>query len=152
MRDFDELTAEWEELLEILRCGEPDLEAVKHLIFDTYWFLKAELKGKTIPRHQLELYKYICQVCQSLNTEYPIGIKHSEATVFSAFAAGLCVVFEAGFIAYGKDHLKLDFINERSGFYELEADMTTYESFDKYFDKTVEDYKYEDDDEEYEDE
>lgn len=133
--------------METLRCGEPDLEAIKHLIFDTYWYLKSELKGNTIPRYQLELYKYICQVCQSLNTEYPIGIKHSEATVFSAFAAGLCVVFEAGFIAYGKGHLKLDFIYERSGFYELEADMTIYESFEKDFDKIVEDYKYEDDDE-----
>ena len=57
------------------------------------------------------------------------------------------MVFEAGFIAYGKDHLKLDFIYERSGFYELEADMTIYESFEKDFDKIVEDYKYEDDDE-----
>ena len=65
MRDYKQLTTEWEELLETLRCGEPDLDDVKHLIFDTYWFLKSDLKGDSIPRNQLELYKYICQVCQS---------------------------------------------------------------------------------------
>lgn len=106
MRKYDELTAEWEELLEILRCGEPDLEAVKHLIFDTYWYLKSELKGNTIPRYQLELYKYICQVCQSLCTDYPIGMKHSETLVFHAFASGLCFIYEAGFVAYGENNLR----------------------------------------------
>ena len=59
MRDYEELTAEWEEILETLRCSEQDLDAVKNLIFDTYWFLKADLKGDTIPRNRLELYKYI---------------------------------------------------------------------------------------------
>lgn len=40
MRDYEELTSEWEELLEVLRCCQADLDAVKHLIFDTYHFLK----------------------------------------------------------------------------------------------------------------
>ena len=125
MRDYNELTVEWEELLETLRCGEPDLEAIKHLIFDTYIFLKADLTGDTILRNRLELYKYIGQVCQSLYTDYPTGWKHSETLVFHAFASGLCFVYEAGFVVYGENNLRLVFVDEPAGFYEPEADMTT---------------------------
>ena len=57
MRDYAELTSEWEELLEVLRCGQADLDAVKHLIFDTYHFLKNDLKGDSVSRNRLELYK-----------------------------------------------------------------------------------------------
>lgn len=144
MKDFEQLTAEWEELLETLRCGEPDLEAIKLLIFDTYWYLKSELKSDAIPRDQLELYKYICQVCQSLYSDYAFGIKHSESMAFHAFASGLCLIFEVGFIAYGDNNLRLIFVDAPSGFYEPEADMTTYESFENDFNKTVEGVKDED--------
>lgn len=137
MRDYNELTVEWEELLETLRCGEPDLEAIKHLIFDTYHFLKSDLTGDTIPRNRLELYKYIGQVCQSLYTDYPIGMKHSETLVFLALASGLCFVYENGFVGYDENSLRLVFVDEPAGFYEPEADMTTYESFEKDFDKIV---------------
>ena len=44
MRDYEELTSEWEELLEVLRCGQADLDAVKHLIFDT--FLEKRSQGR----------------------------------------------------------------------------------------------------------
>ena len=151
MRDYEELTTEWEELLETLRCGIQDLDAVKHLIFDTYWFLKADLTGDSIPRNRLELYKYIGQVCQSLYTDYPIGMKHSETLVFHAFASGLCFIYEAGFVAYGENNLRLVFVEEPAGFYEPEADMTTYASFEKDFDKIVGWYQ-DIDDEEDEDE
>lgn len=137
MREYDDLTAEWEEILEILRCSEQDLDAVKHLIFETYWFLKTDLKGDSIPQDRLELYKYLGQVCQSLYTDYPTGWKHSEALVFHAFASGLCFIYEAGFVAYGENNLRLVFVDEPAGFYEPEADMTTYESFEKDFDKIV---------------
>lgn len=151
MRDYEELTTEWEELLETLRCGKPDLETVKHLIFDTYHYLKANLTGDTIPRNRLELYKYVGQACQSLYTDYPTGLKHSETLVFHAFASGLCFIYEAGFVAYGENNLRLVFVEEPAGFYEPEADMTTYESFEKDFDKIVGWYQ-DIDDEEDEDE
>lgn len=137
MRVYNVLTVEWEELLETLSCGKPDLDAVKHLIFDTYIFLKADLTGDTILRNRLELYKYIGQVCQSLYTDYPTGWKHSETLVFHAFASGLCFVYEAGFVVYGENNLRLVFVDEPAGFYEPEADMTTYESFEKDFNKFV---------------
>lgn len=137
MRVYNVLNAEWEELLETLSCGKPDLDAVKHLIFDTYHFLKTDLTGNTIPRNRLELYKYIGQVCQSLYTDYPIGMKHSETLALLALASGLCFVYEVGFAGYGENSLRLIFIDEPAGFYEPEADMTTYESFKKDFDKIV---------------
>lgn len=147
VKDFEELTAEWEDLLEILRCGKPDLDVIKRLIFDTYWFLKADLTDVSIPRDRLELYKYIGQVCQSLYTDYPTGWKHSETLVFHAFASGLCFVYEAGFVAYGKNNLRLVFVDEPAGFYEPEADMTTFESFEKDFNKIIGWYQDIDDDE-----
>ena len=44
MRDYEALIAEWYDLLEILRCDEPNLDGFKCLIFDTYHFLKAVFK------------------------------------------------------------------------------------------------------------
>lgn len=156
MRDFDELIAEWEELLEILRCGEPDLDAVKHLIFDTYWFLKSDLKGDSIPRDQLELYKYICQVCQSLYLDYAGNMKQSESMTLHACALGLCFVYENGFVGYGENPLQIGLnMHTPAGGSDPEADMTTYETFDKDFKENVEylrEYCDEDYDEEDEDE
>ena len=93
MRDYEELTSEWEELLEVLRCGHADLGAVKHLIFDTYHFLKNDLKGDSIPRNRLELYKYISQACRSMYLDYPLGIKKSDSLAFSNSlpACALCL-------------------------------------------------------------
>ena len=147
MRDYEELTAEWFDLLETLRCGEPDLDAFKRLIFDTYHFLKADLKGNSVPRDRLELYKYIAQSCRSMYLDYPSGLKHSETMALLAFASGLCFVYEAGFAGYGENSLRLIFIDEPSGFYEPEADMTTCESFEKDFNKFAGWYqKYDDED------
>ena len=39
MRDYEELTSEWEELLEVLRCGHADLGAVKRVSF---WLTRPE--------------------------------------------------------------------------------------------------------------
>ena len=93
MRDYEELTSEWEELLEVLRCGHADLDAVKHLIFDTYHFLKSDLKGDSIPRNRLELYKYISQACRSMYLDYPLGIKNQTHWRFSNSlpACALCL-------------------------------------------------------------
>lgn len=147
MRDYYELTLDWKGLLETLRCDEPDLDEVKHLIFDTYTFLKTDLKGDFIPRNRLKLYMYIGQVCQSLYTEYPLGLNHSETMAFLALSYGLCFVYEAGFNTYGENNLRLFFVDEPAGFYEPEVDMTTFESLDKDFDKIVGWYQDIDDDE-----
>lgn len=93
MRDYEELTSEWEELLEVLRCCQADLDAVKHLIFDTYHFLKNDLKGDSVSRNRLELYKYISQACRSLYLDYPLGMKNQTHWHFlnSLPACALCL-------------------------------------------------------------
>ena len=147
MRDYEELTSEWEELLEVLRCGHADLGAVKHLIFDTYHFLKNDLKGDSIPRNRLELYKYISQACRSLYLDYPLGIKKSESLAIFEFASGLCFVVENDFDGYLNNLLPVDFYST-TGFDNSEADMTSYESFEKDFDKVAGRYLIEDEEDE----
>lgn len=136
MRDYEELTAEWDDLLETLRCGHADLDSVKHLIFDTYHFLKNDLKGDSVPRDRLELYKYISQACRSLYLDYPLGMKKSNSLACFEFASGLCFVFETDFVGYEGNSMRVDFYSS-TGFDNFEADMTTYESFEKDFDKVA---------------
>lgn len=102
MRDYEELTSEWEELLEVLRCCQADLDAVKHLIFDTYH----------------------------------LGMKKSDSLAFFEFASGLCFVFETGFVGYEGNSMRVDFYSSM-GFDNSEADMTSYESFEKDFELQV---------------
>ena len=147
MRDYEELTAEWDDLLETLRCGHADLDSVKHLIFDTYHFLKNDLKGDSVPRDRLELYKYISQACRSLYLDYPLGMKKSDSLAFFEFASGLCFVFENGFEGSLNNLLPVDFYSP-TGFDNSEADMTTYESFEKDFDKVAGWYLIEDEEDE----
>nr|WP_294666421.1 hypothetical protein [uncultured Ruminococcus sp.] len=136
MRDYEELTSEWEELLEVLRCCQADLDAVKHLIFDTYHFLKNDLKGDSVSKNRLELYKYISQACRSLYLDYPLGMKKSDSLAFFEFASGLCFVFETAFVGYEGNSMRVDFYSSM-GFDNSEADMTSYESFEKDFELQV---------------
>lgn len=138
---YDELTAQWDGLLEIIRCEAVDLDAFKHLIFDTYLFIKNDFKGDSIPRNRLELYKYICQVSYSLSTEYAIGIRQSESHVLHACTMGLEFAVENGCVGYSDNPLIIGLNSIQSGFYIPEADMTTYESFDKDFNKHVEQWR-----------
>lgn len=138
---YDDITAQWDELLETIRWGIVDLDKVKHLIYDTFYYIKNDFKGDSIPREKLELYKYICQVCQVLSTEYAVGIRQSESHMLHACAMGLCFLFEHGFLGYSGNSLLIGLNDAVSGFYVPEADMTTYESFDKAFDKSADDLR-----------
>ena len=138
---YDDITAQWDELLENMRWEAVDLYAVKHLIFDTYHFIKYDFKGDTIPRDRLELYKYICQVRLSLGTEYAIGIKQSESHTLHACIMGLEFVVEHGCVGYISCPLMIGLNDTPSGFYVPEADMTTFESFDNDFNKHVEQWR-----------
>ena len=146
---YDELTAQWDGLIESIRLGAVDLDAVKHLIFDTYHFIKNDFKDDSIPRDRLELYKYICQVSYSLSTEYIFGISKSASHVLHACVMGLEFAVENGCVGYNKNPLIIGLNSICTGFYIPEADMTTYESFDKDFNKHDEQWReYYDEDEE----
>ena len=112
------------------------MDSVKHLIFDTYHFLKNDLKGDSVPRDRLELYKYISQACRLLYLDYPLGMKKSNSLAFFEFASGLCLVFETDFVGHEGNSMRVDFYSS-TGFDNFEADMTTYESFEKDFDKVA---------------
>ena len=140
MRTYDELTTGWNDLLECLRNHEnPDVEAIQHLIFETYHFEKAEIKGDSIPRNRLELYKLVSQFAESLEENYPDGMKESVSETCAAFAAGLCYVIENTFdCGYGPNPIPIGLTTHTpAGCAEPEANMTTYESFIEAFQNNV---------------
>ncbi len=54
MRTYEELTKDWNELLECLRDHEkPDQETIQHLIFETYHLLKRKSRNFH-PKEQTE--------------------------------------------------------------------------------------------------
>lgn len=138
---YDDITAQWDELLQTIRWEIVDLDKVKHLIYDTFYYIKSDFKGDSIPREKLELHKYICQVSQALSTEYAVGIRQSESHMLHACAMGLCFLIEDGFLGYSGNSLLIGLNDAVSGFYIPEADMTTYESFNEAFDKSVDEWK-----------
>ena len=142
MKTYEEIAEEWSDLVEILRYKDdpPDVEAFKRLIFETYHFSRNNLKGDSIPRKKLELYKYICQVCESLSEEYPLEMKASLSETFQAYTMGLCYVIENGFDCGYLDNSLPSGLNRHTsaGCADPEADMTTYESFNKDFVQDVE--------------
>ena len=141
MRTYEELTERWNELLECLRDHEkPDLETIQKLIFETYHFAKNEIKGDSIPRNRLKLYKCIGQFCESLEENYPEGMIVSVSETCSAFAEGLCYVIENGFDdSYVENPLPvLMNMHIPAGCEKPWADMATYESYIAEFQDNVE--------------
>ena len=141
MRGYEELVLGWEEVLECLRDKEtPDIDVIQHLIFDSYHYEKKEIKGDSVPRNRLKLYKLIGQFCQSLSENYPEGMTASLSETCEDFASGICYVIENAFdCGYGENVIPIS-LNRHVpvGCANPEADMTTYESFVKEFDENLE--------------
>lgn len=140
MKDYDELVTGWEKIMESLRFREePELDKIQNLIFETYHFQKNDIKGDSMPRNRLALYKLVCQFCESLSESYPEGMTASVSDTCEAFAAGLCYVIENGFdCGYGANPLPIGLTRHTpAGCAEPEADMTTYESFAAAFDENM---------------
>ena len=142
MNNYDEITAKWNELVEILRFKDtpPDLDAIKHLIFDTYHFLKSDIKEDSIPRKKLELYRYICQVCESLSEDYPLEMPASVSETCEAFVMGLCFIIENGFDCGYLPNSLPSGPNRHTpaGCAAPEDNMTTFEIFEKAFNNDIE--------------
>ena len=85
-------------MLECLRDHEKlDLQTIQKLIFETYHFAKREIKGDSILRNRLELYKCIGQFCESLEEHYPEGMNAPVSETCFGFTKGQCCVIESGF-------------------------------------------------------
>ncbi len=139
MRKYEELVSGWEEVLEDILSG-VDIEELKHLIFESYHFWKNEIKDGTVQRNRLELFRLIGQFYGSVSANYPSGMSASVADTCAAFAYGLCHAVEKGFdCGYGKNALLIESdTHTPAGCSEPEADMTTYETFERDFNDEVE--------------
>ena len=90
-------------------------------------------------RNELTVYKYIGQMSFFLNTNNVDGVPESVSTSIADFLQGLSYVIEKSFDAgYGKNPLPIGLGRPTpGGCAEPEADMTTYETFEKDFDDNV---------------
>ena len=140
--NYNELVDRWAELVESLITQNEGVEVttIKHLLFDTYHFCRKELESITnISRDMLILYKNIIQAATCLTKEYAIGMTQAESLTCLDCMEGLIFVIENGFDAgYGNYPLPLG-INRHvpAGGAYPEADMTSYDSFEKSFEDNV---------------
>ena len=137
-RKYGRLMDGWDSLVETLTDnGYVEKEEIQHLCFDTYHFLRAEIgESEVIPKKLLPIYKAIGNT-QILLYSNPLSeyLSESETGVFLDIMYGLCDVVEEGFDAgYGEYPLPLGTSRRTpAGGMDPEADMTSFESFQKSF-------------------
>ena len=87
----------------------------------------------------MTVYKYAGQIGYYFTTNLVEGIPESVSTTCADFLQGLCYVIEDTFDAgYGDNPLPIGLGRHTpAGGAYLEADMTTYETFEKAFDEQV---------------
>ena len=143
----------WELTVEDL-LNEEDIQGIeefKQQIFDTYQYLESVLTDKEVfPRKLLPLYKYIVQTHMYLYSKYLERVPHAVSSTFDDCCAGLCRGIDKGFNnGYYEHSLPLGLTRHTpAGCASPEADMSSFESFLKSFDDSVEllrDYYGEDD-------
>ena len=132
----------WDALLEEINQEKTftDQEAFKHLIYDTFHYCKENYTEDAVPKKMLALYKTIAQVSILLDHEYLYDIRHSVQATFNEFCWGLCYVIEHGtHFGYYKLSLPTGLRSYTpAGCQEPEADMSSYESYMKEFNSTLE--------------
>ncbi|MCR4715874.1 MAG: hypothetical protein K5656_01715 [Lachnospiraceae bacterium] len=141
-KEYETLAFSWLEVLEWLAedLGEFDVETVKKLIFDTYHFYKKEVGDNgEVSRNLMIVYKYVSQAGFYLSTQFIDGVPESVSTTCADFLAGLSYVIEKTFDAgYGKNPLPMGLARHTpAGCADAEADMTTYETFEKDFNDNI---------------
>ena len=140
--DYETLAESWLEVLEWLAEDpeEFDVETVKKLIFDTYHFYKQEVGDNgEVSRNLMIVYKYVSQAGFYLSTQFVDGVPESVSTTCADFLEGLSYVIEKTFDAgYGKNPLPMGLARHTpAGCAGAEADMTTYETFEKDFNDNI---------------
>lgn len=140
--EYEKLATGWSGIIESLCDGADgfNVDEVKKLIFDTYHHYKKEIgEANTVTRNELAVYKYIGQMSFFLNTNNVDRVPESVSTSIADFLQGLSYVIEESFDAgYGKNPLPIGLGRHTpGGCADPEADMTTYETFEKDFDDNV---------------
>ena len=141
--EIERLSDGWGDIVNQMEEGFLDEKHIKPLIYDTYHFFKKELAdGETIKRDQLEIYKYISQACFWCKTDLGAPDKFSLQGTCEDFLEGLIYVIEYSFDAgYGANPLPIGFNRTPDGCADIEADMTSYETFEKDFNEDMEYFK-----------
>lgn len=138
----EELISRWSKVLE----DYPDILAFdvanfKHLIFDTYSYFYQFKAYNSVLREDLEIYKYAVQFC-NIRGDSPNNCEHYELETCLDFAEGLCQSIETGFQReYYQISLPLDNLyHVPAGCSASEADMSSYETYEKAFRRALIDY------------
>ena len=156
MSQYQKLTSDWEEILNMINCQEDEvnLPTLLHILFDTYHFFKKELTGDTIPRGMLGLYRAVSQFFEATAHDYLPGISEAETVLCKTIAYSLCYEVENGFKPYYYEHslhIYMDWDSHLSGS-QPTLNMATYEAFVDGFDQEIkilrEEYGYDKDEEE----
>ena len=142
--NYDILLERWSKLVDNLIRNKnnenTDVLTLKPVIYDTYHFCRKELENiNSISRDKLLLYKTIVQAGTCIMKDLPKGMTLAESLTCLDCIEGLLYVIENGFNAgYGKYPLPLGFTGHTpAGGADPEADMTSYESFEKSFEDNV---------------
>lgn len=135
--EYNDLAGRWENLIEDIDIFDVsfDYEEMKHLVYDTFHYYKKLLEEKDIfPRDKLLLYKYAGQVNLLLSDHSTPG---EEVCNLLDAVDGLCYVIENGYSKEYGNILPLRRHDVEGHGPASEADMTSYESFEKSLDENI---------------
>lgn len=132
--ETEELISMWEKVLEDSEADTLDTVNFKHLIFDTYRYFYQFKAYNSVLRADLEIYKYAVRFCNVWGG-YPNNCERYELATCLDFAEGLCRSIETGFQrGYYQISLPLGLsYHAPAGCSEPEADMSSYEAYEKAF-------------------
>ncbi len=146
-REREELYDRWEEIAENLYYEAIDVEGFKTLVYNTYEYFSKSKEYNSVLREDLPVFRFICAL--NWHCDIPEGNSEAEFTVCKSMAESLCWVIENSFErGYYKISMPLELSYHGS---HNEADMSSFESFSREFDKLIEDCK-EEFEEEYDEE
>lgn len=134
MTERGDILAAWE-LLREDECSHLDVTAFKHLAFDTYWYFRRSMDYNSVLREDLPIYRDIAWVVMAADA-FPETCKEYEFLCCNEFAAGLLQAIEDGFRRrYHRIALLLG-LTCPGGDVD-EADMSSYETYDRSFRKEL---------------
>lgn len=143
----------WEDTIRGREKNFLDIEKTKHLLYDTYlYFATDSSENKFILREDLPIYRIISRIYEIWN-KYPDSCKMWEFDAFVEFAEALRNGIEKGFPGgYLPNSLVLGMTYRvPAGGANPEADMSSFETFEKAFRNEVAAFKLDYDDEDDED-
>lgn len=132
----EEILSAWEQVWNMYTGG-PKLDVVgfKHLIFDTWQYFRQFKDYNSVLRKELPIIRYISSYWMNAE-EYPTNCEQYMYECCTDFAQGLSWAIENDFQrGYQKESLPLLLSWHSAGGADLEADMSSYQSYARDFRK-----------------